>query len=189
MPFAQEGVGGTVPPDWKADMINEWCRFRGLARRRLHSVALMVGVIWAWGLILAATILGDDESAVLTTRDIERLLKIPRQTQVDLLHAGGFSPHFFAGHKVLYRKDAALAWITEQERIAASAATGDDLVADQVTAEDQNTVESPSPAGRRLQEPPTPSAYSVCQPCRGFERNPSNEKTSDKKDIANGHRR
>jgi hypothetical protein len=38
-----------------------------------------------------------DESAVLTTRDIERLLKIPRQTQMDLRARGGFIPHFLCG--------------------------------------------------------------------------------------------
>jgi hypothetical protein len=60
-----------------------------------------------------------DESAVLTTRDIEKLLKIPRQTQMDLRARGGFIPHFFAGHRVLYRKEAALRWIEEQEAKAA----------------------------------------------------------------------
>jgi hypothetical protein len=56
-----------------------------------------------------------DESAVLTTRDIEKLLKIPRQTQMDLRARGGFIPHFFVGHRVLYRKEAVLQWIEEQE--------------------------------------------------------------------------
>ena len=56
-----------------------------------------------------------DESAVLTTRDIEVQLKIPRQTQMDLRARGGFIPHFFVGHKVLYRKEAVLQWIAEQE--------------------------------------------------------------------------
>jgi hypothetical protein len=56
-----------------------------------------------------------DESAVLTTRDVEKLLKIPRQTQIDLRARGGFIPHFFAGHKVLYTKDAARRWIAEAE--------------------------------------------------------------------------
>ena len=56
-----------------------------------------------------------DESAVLTTRDIEVQLKIPRQTQMDLRARGGFIPHFFVGHRVLYRKEAVLQWIAEQE--------------------------------------------------------------------------
>ena len=56
-----------------------------------------------------------DESAVLTTRDIEKLLKIPRQTQIDLRARGGFIPHFFVGHRVLYRKEAVLQWVAEQE--------------------------------------------------------------------------
>jgi len=56
-----------------------------------------------------------DESAVLTTRDIEKLLKIPRQTQNDLRARGGFIPHFVVGHRVLYRKEAVLRWIAEQE--------------------------------------------------------------------------
>jgi hypothetical protein len=60
-----------------------------------------------------------DESAVLTTRDVEKLLKIPRQTQIDLRARGGFIPHFFAGHKVLYTKDAARRWIAEAEAKAA----------------------------------------------------------------------
>ena len=66
----------------------------------------------------------DDESAVLTTRDIEKLLKIPRQTQMDLRARGGFIPHFFAGHKVLYRKDAVRRWIEEQEAKAAGGGCG-----------------------------------------------------------------
>jgi hypothetical protein len=56
-----------------------------------------------------------EESAVLTTRDIEVLFKISRQTQMDLRARGGFIPHFFVGHKVLYRKEAVLQWIAEQE--------------------------------------------------------------------------
>jgi len=62
-----------------------------------------------------------DESAVLTTRDIERLLKIPRQTQMDLRARGGFIPHFFVGHRVLYRKEAVLQWVAEQEAKAVGA--------------------------------------------------------------------
>jgi hypothetical protein len=63
-----------------------------------------------------------DESAVLTTRDIEKLLKIPRQTQMDLRARGGFIPHFFVGHRVFYRKEAVLQWIAEQEAKAAGGA-------------------------------------------------------------------
>ena len=62
-----------------------------------------------------------DESAVLTTRDIEKLLKIPRQTQIDLRARGGFIPHFFVGHRVLYRKEAVLQWVAEQEAKAVGA--------------------------------------------------------------------
>jgi Helix-turn-helix domain len=62
-----------------------------------------------------------DESAVLTTRDIEKLLKIPRQTQMDLRARGGFIPHFFVGHRVFYRKEAVLQWIAEQEAKAVGA--------------------------------------------------------------------
>jgi Helix-turn-helix domain len=64
-----------------------------------------------------------DKSAVLTTRDVEKLLKIPRQTQMDLRARGGFIPHFFVGHKVLYRKDAVLSWIQEQEAKAVGGST------------------------------------------------------------------
>jgi hypothetical protein len=64
-----------------------------------------------------------DKSAVLTTRDVEKLLKIPRQTQMDLRARGGFIPHFFVGHKVLYRKDAVLSWIQEQESKAVGGST------------------------------------------------------------------
>jgi hypothetical protein len=42
-----------------------------------------------------------DESAVLTTRDIEKLLKIPRQTQMDLRARGGFIPALFCGAQSL----------------------------------------------------------------------------------------
>lgn len=62
-----------------------------------------------------------DESAVLTTRDIEKLLKIPRQTQIDLRARGGFIPHFFVGQRVLYRKEAVLQWVAEQEAKAVGA--------------------------------------------------------------------
>lgn len=62
-----------------------------------------------------------DESTVLTTRDIEKLLKIPRQTQMDLRARGGFIPHFLAGHRVFYRKEAVLRWISEQEAKAVGA--------------------------------------------------------------------
>jgi hypothetical protein len=62
-----------------------------------------------------------DESAVLTTRDIEKVLKIPRQTQMDLRARGGFIPYFFVGHRVLYRKEAVLQWIAEQEAKAVGA--------------------------------------------------------------------
>jgi hypothetical protein len=34
---------------------------------------------------------------------------------MDLRARGDFIPHFFAGHKVLYRKEAVLRWIAEQE--------------------------------------------------------------------------
>jgi hypothetical protein len=47
-----------------------------------------------------------------------------RQTQMDLRARGGFIPHFFVGHKVLYRKDAVLSWIQEQESKAAWGADG-----------------------------------------------------------------
>jgi hypothetical protein len=61
-----------------------------------------------------------DVSEVLTTRDMERVLKINRQTQVDLRATGEFVPHFFAGHRVLYRKEALTRWIKEQEAKAAA---------------------------------------------------------------------
>jgi uncharacterized C2H2 Zn-finger protein len=57
----------------------------------------------------------DEQAEVLTTRDLEKMLKIPRKTQMDLRARGGFIPHFFCGHKVLYRKEAVLRWIAEQE--------------------------------------------------------------------------
>ena len=59
-----------------------------------------------------------------TTRDIETKLKIPRQTQIDLRASGKFIPHFFAGHRVFYRKEAALRWIQEQEAKAAAEVGG-----------------------------------------------------------------
>jgi uncharacterized C2H2 Zn-finger protein len=62
----------------------------------------------------------DEQAEVLTTRDLETMLKIPRKTQMDLRAKGGFIPHFYAGHKVLYRKEAVLQWVREQE----SKATG-----------------------------------------------------------------
>jgi uncharacterized C2H2 Zn-finger protein len=57
----------------------------------------------------------DEQAEVLTTRDLEKMLKIPRKTQMDLRARGDFIPHFFVGHKVLYRKEAVLCWIAEQE--------------------------------------------------------------------------
>jgi uncharacterized C2H2 Zn-finger protein len=57
----------------------------------------------------------DEQAEVLTTRDLEKMLKVPRKTQMDLRARGGFIPHFRAGHKVLYRRDAVLRWIAEQE--------------------------------------------------------------------------
>jgi hypothetical protein len=56
-----------------------------------------------------------DDSAVLDTKDVARIFKIPRQTQIDLRANGHFIPHFFAGRRVFYRKDAAVRWIKEQE--------------------------------------------------------------------------
>jgi hypothetical protein len=63
----------------------------------------------------------DEQAEVLTTFDVEKKLKIPRKTQMDLRARGGFIPHFFAGHKVLYRKEAVLRWIAEQEAEARAA--------------------------------------------------------------------
>jgi hypothetical protein len=57
----------------------------------------------------------DEQAEVLTTRDLEKMLKIPRKTQIDLRARGGFIPHFRAGHKVFYRRAAVLRWIAEQE--------------------------------------------------------------------------
>jgi hypothetical protein len=61
----------------------------------------------------------DEQAEVLTTRDLEKMLKISRKTQMDLRARGGFIPHFFVGRKVLYRKEAVLRWIQEQESRAA----------------------------------------------------------------------
>ncbi|HEX3731960.1 MAG TPA: helix-turn-helix domain-containing protein [Mycobacteriales bacterium] len=55
-------------------------------------------------------------------KQLEKLLKIPRQTQMDLRARGSFIPHFFVGHKALYRKEAVLRWIQEQESKAAGGA-------------------------------------------------------------------
>lgn len=66
----------------------------------------------------------DDEAEVLTTRELEKMLKIPRKTQMDLRARGGFIPYFFVGHKVLYRKEAVLLWIQEQESNATGGADG-----------------------------------------------------------------
>ncbi|SOX53811.1 DNA-binding protein [Mycobacterium ahvazicum] len=60
----------------------------------------------------------DEQAEVLTTRDLEKMLKVPRKTQMDLRARGGFIPHFFVGHKVFYRKEAVLQWIREQESTA-----------------------------------------------------------------------
>jgi Helix-turn-helix domain len=57
----------------------------------------------------------DEQAEVLTTHDLEKILKIPRKTQIELRARGGFIPHFFAGHKVLYRKEAVLRWVQQQE--------------------------------------------------------------------------
>ena len=65
----------------------------------------------------------DEQAEVLTTRDLEKMLKIPRKTQMDLRARGDFIPHFFAGHKVLYRKEAVLRWIAEQEAKARGSMT------------------------------------------------------------------
>jgi len=64
--------------------------------------------------------IGEEQAEVLTTRDLEKMLKILRKTQMDLRARGGFIPHFRVGHKVLYRRDAVLRWVQEQE----SKATG-----------------------------------------------------------------
>jgi hypothetical protein len=37
----------------------------------------------------------DEQAEVLTTRDLEKMLKIPRKTQMDLRARGDFIPHFF----------------------------------------------------------------------------------------------
>lgn len=68
----------------------------------------------------------DEQAEVFTTLDIEKKLKIPRKTQMDLRARGGFIPHFFAGHKVLYRKEAVRRWIAEQEAEARAAVTAND---------------------------------------------------------------
>jgi Helix-turn-helix domain len=61
----------------------------------------------------------DEQAEVLTPHDLEKMLKIPRKTQVDLRARRGFIPYFFVGRKVFYRKEAVLRWIQEQESIAA----------------------------------------------------------------------
>ena len=66
----------------------------------------------------------EEQGEVLTTRDLEKMLKIPRKTQVDLRARGGFIPHFRAGHKVFSRKEAVLHWIQEQESKAAGGSDG-----------------------------------------------------------------
>jgi Helix-turn-helix domain len=66
----------------------------------------------------------DEQAEVLTTRDLEKMLKIPRKTQMDLRARGGFIPHFRVGRKVLYRRDAALRWVQEQEGKTAGGADG-----------------------------------------------------------------
>ncbi len=63
----------------------------------------------------------DAQAEVLNTHDLEKMLKIPRKTQMDLRARGGFIPHFYCGHKVLYRKKAVLQWIQEQESKATGA--------------------------------------------------------------------
>jgi hypothetical protein len=62
----------------------------------------------------------DEQAEALTTRDLEKMLKIPRKTQMDLRARGGFIPHFRAGHKVFYRREAVLRWIADQEQRASS---------------------------------------------------------------------
>ena len=62
----------------------------------------------------------EEQAEVLTTLDLEKMLKIPRKTQMDLRARGGFIPHSRVGHKVFYRRDAVVRWVQEQE----SKATG-----------------------------------------------------------------
>jgi hypothetical protein len=57
----------------------------------------------------------DDRSEVLTSEDLQRRFKIPRSSQKDLRARGGFIPHFRVGRRVLYRKDAVVQWVAEQE--------------------------------------------------------------------------
>jgi hypothetical protein len=66
----------------------------------------------------------DEQAEVLTTRDLEKMRKLPRKTQMDLRARGSFIPHFFAGRKVLYRKEAVLRWIQEQESKMSGGADG-----------------------------------------------------------------
>jgi hypothetical protein len=68
----------------------------------------------------------DEQAEVLTTRDLEKMLKLklPRKSQMDLRARGSFILHFFAGRKVLYRKEAVLRWIQEQESKAIGSADG-----------------------------------------------------------------
>ncbi len=67
----------------------------------------------------------DEQAEVLTTRDLENMLKIPRKTQMDLRARGGFIPHFYAGRKALYRREAVLRWVQEQESMAAGGLVGE----------------------------------------------------------------
>jgi Helix-turn-helix domain len=64
---------------------------------------------------LGGHMIDEEQAEVLTTRDLEKRLKIPRKTQIDLRARGGFIPYFPVGHKVLYRRDAVLRWVQEQE--------------------------------------------------------------------------
>ena len=68
--------------------------------------------------------MNDEQAEVLTTRDLEKMLKIPRKTQMDLRARGGFIPHFYAGHKIFYRREAVLRWVQEQESKATGAPDG-----------------------------------------------------------------
>jgi hypothetical protein len=108
--------------DARTLLVHPQCNFRSLVRKEMGGEVL-IGVGRPRP-VLGGIVVDDEPAEVLTTRDLEKMLKIPRKTQMDLRARGGFIPYFFVGHKVLYRKEAVLLWIREQESKAAGGADG-----------------------------------------------------------------
>ncbi len=73
---------------------------------------------------------------VMTVDDVHDELGIAISTQRLWRAEGRFVPWFYAGKRLVYRRELVERWVAQQEASAAGAATSDDLVTDQATAED-----------------------------------------------------